>query len=173
MNHQMNAVILNGHFTAVIKALTPFESNDPGLALNFTVFRRARSFLSTLPSKEPCQSLTTEMKCNHSHICWTKERFGNSEVMMNVKQAVPPIRGLYPLKAAFVDWLHHSAATRMSRSGPDEGDVKRRSQSQSLLHLWCQPGVTVFIATVHTLTQIILISTGNKANEKNHLLLHV
>lgn len=56
----------NCHFTALIKSLTPLESNDPGLALNFTVFRRARSFLSTLPSKEPCQSLTKDRKLNYS-----------------------------------------------------------------------------------------------------------
>lgn len=31
-----------------MQTLTPLESNDPGFALNLTVLRRARSFLSTL-----------------------------------------------------------------------------------------------------------------------------
>lgn len=33
-------------------SLTPLESNEPGLELNFTVLRRARSFLSTLQRGE-------------------------------------------------------------------------------------------------------------------------
>lgn len=49
---------INCHFTTLKKSLTPLESNDPGLELNFTVFKRARSFLSTLPSKEPEHEIT-------------------------------------------------------------------------------------------------------------------
>lgn len=63
-HHHINAV--NCHFTVLMVSLTPFESNDPGLALNFTVFRRARSFLSTLPSKEQCQSLTRRHEITHA-----------------------------------------------------------------------------------------------------------
>lgn len=69
----------NCHFPArtVTHLLTPLESNEPGLELNLTVFRRARSFLSTLRRAEsragqseqtdwrPCVSLQT-IALNHS-----------------------------------------------------------------------------------------------------------
>jgi hypothetical protein len=48
--------------------LTPLESMEPGLALNFTVFRRARSFRSTLQSEDSHYGGLHPLPRNHHRV---------------------------------------------------------------------------------------------------------
>lgn len=61
----------NCHFPArtVTHLLTPLESNEPGLELNLTVFRRARSFLSTLRRAESRASQSEQTDWRPAHPC--------------------------------------------------------------------------------------------------------